>query len=94
MMWRSALLLLVPFALLAAGSDTVLFWSVSEHYARHGHLYVPLHLSLLALAFTVLAVCWGIALGRELHKRKAPKRADKSVHTASAAQSRTTKERP
>ena len=93
MTWRSAVLLSVLFALLAAGTDTALFWSVSEHYAQHGHLYVPLGLSLLALAFTVLAVCGGIALWR-LHKRKAPKRADRSVHTASAAQSRATKERP
>ncbi len=67
-------MLLIPFALLAAGSDAALYWSVSNHYAQHGHLGARPDLSIMALGFTALTVFGSIAFWRELRKRKAPTR--------------------
>lgn len=66
--WRSALLWLVPLALLAAGSDFALYGFVSDHYARHGHIGVPLDIAAMAIAFTAMAVYACIAVRKEVHK--------------------------
>lgn len=92
MTWRSALLLLVPLALLAAGSDAALYWSVRDHYARHGHLGLALDLALMALAFTGATVYGAIALWRELNKGTRTKPADKSAHSPGATRKGRTKE--
>lgn len=68
--WRTALLLLVPLALLAAGFDLALYASVSDHYARHGHLSLPLDVAFGALALTTLTVYGCFAVGKELRKGK------------------------
>lgn len=65
---RSALLLLVPLALLAAGLDIALVAFVRDHYARHGHLGVPVGVAAGAVGFTALTVYGGVALGKELRK--------------------------
>jgi hypothetical protein len=73
---RSALLPLVPLALLAAFVDAALYWSIRDHYARHGGLGLRLDLALMAVAITAVAVHAGIASWRQLLKKKKPNRPD------------------
>lgn len=69
---RSALLLLVPLALLAAFADVGLYAFVSDHYARHGHFAFPLDVGLAAIALTALTVYGAITMWRELRKSHDP----------------------
>lgn len=80
--WRSALLWLVPLALLAAGSDVALFGFVSDHYARHGHVGVPLDIAAMAIAFTGLAVYACVVVRKEVRKGPGGRQAVKPVDAA------------
>lgn len=88
--WRSALLWLVPLALLTAGTDVALYVLVKDHYARHGHVGVPLDLGAAALGFTALTVYGCVAVRNEVRKGSGGSQAIKPP--TGAAQNRHTKE--
>ena len=75
--WRAAFLWLVPLVLLAAGSDFALYAFISDHYARHGHLAVPLEIGGAALGFTALTIYSCVAFRKELRKGSGDRQADK-----------------
>lgn len=72
--WRWALLLLVLLALLAAGTDYALISFISDHYAKHGHLALPLGIIILALGLTALTLYGCVASWRGVRKRLASRR--------------------
>lgn len=90
--WRSALLWLVPLALLAAGSDLALYAFVSDHYAQHGHFGVRVDLAAAALGFTALTVYGCVAVLKEVRKRRGGRPTVKPPD--SSARSRGTREPP
>ncbi|MBX3403758.1 MAG: hypothetical protein KF699_10150 [Phycisphaeraceae bacterium] len=56
-----------------------LYAFVSDHYARHGHIGVPLDLGAMALAFTGLAVYAYIVVRKEVRKGSGGRQAVKPV---------------
>lgn len=90
--WRSALLLLIPLALLAVGSDVALCAFISDHYARHGHLAVPLGIAAAALGFTALTVYACILVWGDLRKGHGDRPREKP--SSRNAKNGATKERP
>jgi len=90
--WRSALLLLVPLALMAAGADVALYRFVSDHYARHGHLGVPLDIAAAALGFTAATAYGAVAFWREMRKHSGSTKARKPPDAAT--KNRATREPP
>ncbi|MBL8765385.1 MAG: hypothetical protein JNM07_14085 [Phycisphaerae bacterium] len=79
---RSALLLLVPLALLAAGADVALYAFVRDHYAQHGHLAFPLDIGGVALALAAATIYGCVAVAKELRKRTSRRDAGKPVDAA------------
>lgn len=92
---RFALWLLVPLALLAAVLDVALYRFVSDHYAQHGDLGLPLDLTPMAVLLTGMTVYGGIAFWWNLRWCARSKMYGNVVLTPSATRkSRTRKERP
>lgn len=61
-------MLLVPLALLAVGADFGLWAFIRDHYARHGHIGIPLDLAAMAVASTGLTVYASISIAKDLRK--------------------------
>lgn len=66
--WRSAMLLLVPLVLLAAGSDVVFVTSAMTKCPHCGGDHIPLDITAMALAFTGLAVYACVVVKKEVRR--------------------------
>lgn len=73
--WQSALLPLIPLALLATMLDVALYVFVRDHYAKHGHLGFPLDVSAAALLCTAATIFGCVASCRGLRTQTKTKRA-------------------
>lgn len=66
--WRSALWLLIPVFLLAAGSDAALIHAFGQRCPRCGGIHVPLELLFASVCFTGVAVGMLVVVWRGTRK--------------------------
>lgn len=73
---------------MAAGADAALYAFVSDHYARHGHLGLPLDIAAAALGFTAATAYGGVAFWREMRNRSGSTKAGKPPDAATRNKAR------